>query len=192
MSAPGNTQRTTTKDDYGTPPELFALLNKRFGFDLDVCANTDNHKTPEWFGPGALHDDAFLVDWCDWWGNSGNESGPVCWMNPPYSDVQSWVIKAMDEWAAGATIVAILPNSTDNKKWYHDLVIPTASEIWELKGRVQYLGKNREVLKRWNKKTQRWENPGNTTGSIIVVWRAHDPAPGNIRRIYWDWKAELD
>ncbi len=44
MSAPGNQRRTSTKDDYETPDEVYDPLNDEFHFTIDVCADKDNHK----------------------------------------------------------------------------------------------------------------------------------------------------
>ena len=40
---------SSARQDWATPQEFFDTLNAEFNFDLDACANSENHKTPEYF-----------------------------------------------------------------------------------------------------------------------------------------------
>lgn len=40
---------TSDTSDWETPQEFFDLLNAEFQFDLDVCANSENHKCDRYF-----------------------------------------------------------------------------------------------------------------------------------------------
>jgi phage N-6-adenine-methyltransferase len=61
---------TSNTDMWETPQFVFDMLNKEFGFTLDVCAINENSKCILYYSP-----------------ESNSLSRPwfgVCWMNPPY------------------------------------------------------------------------------------------------------------
>ena len=60
---------SSATDNWATLQELFDELNDEFNFTLDVCANADNAKCPNYF---SMEDDALGKRW------TGR-----CWMNPP-------------------------------------------------------------------------------------------------------------
>ena len=47
-------------DLWGTPQALFDELNKEFDFNLDPCANEENHKCEEYFDKSV---DGLSQDW---------------------------------------------------------------------------------------------------------------------------------
>ena len=103
----------TERDNLGTDPALFAKLDERFGFTLDVAATAENAKCPEFF---TLEDDGLEQMW----------DGRV-WCNPPYSQIGAWVQKAWHEWqqrAALDLIVMLLPANRPEQKWWQGWVEP--------------------------------------------------------------------
>jgi site-specific DNA-methyltransferase (adenine-specific) len=61
-------------------------------------------------------------------------------MNPPYGRVIGrWVAKARQEAANGATVVALIPARTETT-WWHENVMPHASEIRFIRGRLHFGG----------------------------------------------------
>jgi len=58
-------------------------------------------------------------------------------VNPPYSDKVPWIKKAIIESRKGKTVVMLLPVDTSTK-WFHDLILPHASEIRFIKGRLKF------------------------------------------------------
>lgn len=128
------------KDDWGTPPELFAALNAEFGFTLDVAANAENHLCDVWFGPGSPYEtDALVKSWMD----------EIAWCNPPYSRglQHQFVEKAAMEAAwFGATTVMLLPARTDTRSfhmhiWDAEQHKPRPGvEVRFLKGRLKFVG----------------------------------------------------
>ena len=104
--------RFTGHDNRATPRELYDLLNS--DFDFDPCP----------LG-GEKSFDGLSVDW-------GNRN----YVNPPYSNVRPWIEKALK----GKLCVLLLKVDT-SKRVFHDLILPNASEIRFLKGRIKFTGK---------------------------------------------------
>ena len=120
-------QRTEeTRDDWATPQWLFDMFDDEFGFQLDVCANPDTAKCDRFFTP---EDDGLSQDWGE----------NTCWMNPPYgSAIPGWLAKAVIAQRGGARVVALVPARTDTR-WFHNIVLPNATEVRLAKGRVSFL-----------------------------------------------------
>ena len=51
---------SSNSDEWSTPLDFFNELNKEFGFNLDVCANPDNHKLNNFF---TQNDDGLSKNW---------------------------------------------------------------------------------------------------------------------------------
>lgn len=95
-------------DERATPLELFNPLNEEFHFDIDVCAFKWNTKLPRYFSPS---DNGLKQVWA-----------PLkCFMNPPYSQIPTWLNKARAESVLGALVVAILPCDSSTR-WFHEYI----------------------------------------------------------------------
>lgn len=117
-------------EEWETPPELFARLDRVFDFRLDACASSANRKCPAFFSKA---DDALSRPWSSF--------GRV-WLNPPYGRrIGSFMRKAFEESRAGALVVALVPARTDTV-WWHDWVSGKADVVF-LKGRLKYLDEER-------------------------------------------------
>jgi phage N-6-adenine-methyltransferase len=116
---------TVTRMDWETPPELFAVLDAEFGFDLDVCANKSNSKCKRFY---SEQDDGLSKDWTG-----------TCWMNPPYGRgvIDKWLKKASE--SPGAIVVALIPSRT-GPPWWHRYVMERADEIRFLRGKLKFVG----------------------------------------------------
>lgn len=131
---------STGKDDWETPPDLFAKLHEEFGFDLDVAANATNRKVALWLGPGGFFEDALTCNW--------NVGGGMCWCNPPYSrGLQGkFIAKAAAERLYGVKTVMLLPARTDTKVfhahiWNEHIHRPRPGvEVRFLRGRLKFVG----------------------------------------------------
>lgn len=111
--------------EWGTPPEVFGPLHAEFGFTVDVCATSANHKLPRYW---TEQDNSLARSWI----------GERCWMNPPYGrEIYAWTRKAREESKAGALVVGLLPASCD-LSWWHEDVIDHA-EVRYIRGRVRFL-----------------------------------------------------
>lgn len=119
---------TPNKIDWETPEWLFETLNKEFCFDLDVCANSENHKCSRYF---TAEQNGLAHSW----------SGYRVWCNPPYGRaIPSWVEKAEKEVAENGCKLAVLllPARTDTE-WFHRFVYGKA-EVRFLRGRIKFVG----------------------------------------------------
>lgn len=120
---------TSTTDEWSTPDDFFAKVNAEFGpFDLDPCATPENAKAPKFF---TRAQDGLSRPW---WGR--------VWCNPPYGrGVGKWVAQA---WAAvehdGADLVVMLLPARTDTRWWHEYVIPYASTVCFLRGRLKFGG----------------------------------------------------
>ena len=140
-------------DEWETPQNLFDELNKEFKFELDVCADFENHKCNYYFDKAKNGLSA------DWWGR--------CWMNPPYGrEIGKWVKKAYEEVQgdAAGVCVCLLPSRTDTK-WFHDYCLK--GEIRFLKGRLLFKKDGRDPSR-----SERAPFP-----SMIVIFRSREVSP---------------
>lgn len=115
--------------EHGTPDALFAQLSLEFGpFDLDAAASDALHVVPFYFT--SVSDGLRLP----WWG--------TVWVNPPYGrGIGRWIEKAVREVAAGRAdrVVMLVPAATSTR-WWHALVLPHATEVRFLAGRLTFKG----------------------------------------------------
>ena len=112
-------------DQWATPGKLFDKLNKEFGFDLDPCADENNHKCPKYFTKEV---DGLTQNW----------GGHTVFCNPPYGrEIGSWVQKSYEESLKENTkVVMLIPSRTDTK-WFHEYVLPHG-EIRFIRGRLKF------------------------------------------------------
>jgi phage N-6-adenine-methyltransferase len=115
---------SSASDDWATPSDFYAELNKQYDFDLDVCASAENAKCQRYF---TREVDGLAQEWHG-----------VCWMNPPYGrTIGAWMAKAVESWRAGATVVCLVPARTDTA-WWHDYAMQ--GKITFIRGRLKFGG----------------------------------------------------
>jgi site-specific DNA-methyltransferase (adenine-specific) len=131
----GHPELGTASIEYETPPELFDVLNREFGFTVDVCATSANAKCKRFF---TVRENGLAQRWAE----SG--SAVTCWMNPPYGDqaITRWMAKAHGEALAGATVVCLVPART-HTAWFH--TVCGQAEVRFLRGRLRYVGTDGEA-----------------------------------------------
>lgn len=114
-------------DMWETPQKLFDELDNIYHFTLDVCATKENTKTAKYFNKEI---DGLTQEWLG-----------SCWMNPPYGrEIGKWILKAKESAQLNkATVVCLLPARTDTK-WFHDIILPYATQITFVKGRLKFGG----------------------------------------------------
>jgi len=110
---------------YVTPPEFVAALPEA-PFDLDVAADTINRKAKQYYDEGM---DGLRMEWY----------GKV-WCNPPYSEPEKWIRKAIEEAKRPEVkVIVMLLKSDTGTKWFHDLLMPNA-KIEFLRDRIRFNG----------------------------------------------------
>lgn len=115
---------TSETDEWATPQALFDLLDREFGFDLDVCATSENAKCERHF---TREQDGLSQRW-----------DGTAWMNPPYGqNIGDWVAKAASSAQEGATVVTLLPARVDTAWWWDHC---RYGEIRFLRGRLRFGG----------------------------------------------------
>lgn len=117
----------SNKQEWETPPELFAKLDNEFHFTLDLAADEHNTKCKTYY---SEKDDALI---CEWEG--------VCWLNPPYGSKNyrliNWIKKAFDETQKDNCLVVMLIPARTNTKWWHQYCMQ-AAEVRFICGRPKF------------------------------------------------------
>ncbi len=147
MATPNNHASQTDpdfRDQTSTPDWLFQAFNAEFDFDLDAAATDESAKCSIYFTPET---DGLAQPW----------DGAVIpfkkitvWVNPPYSDIGPWMLKAKEEQAKGVTTVLLVPHDNRTDWWPWDI----ASEIRDIVGyyeeRTYKSGKRKgQTYKKW-------------------------------------------
>lgn len=110
--------------DWSTPKELFDQLDAEFHFTLDPCASPWSAKCERYF---TEEQDRLNQDW-------GTET---VFMNPPYGTaLNQWMKKAYESSLNGATVVCLVPASTD-LAWFHEYALK--GDIRFLRGRPKFV-----------------------------------------------------
>ena len=109
--------RIQIHDNWQTPRYILDQIEKEFGEFFDPC-------------PVNSEFDGLEIDWKD-----------VNYINPPYSlkMKQAFVKKAIEECKKGKVCIMLIPVSTSTKLFHED-ILPNASEIRFIKGRINFNG----------------------------------------------------
>lgn len=130
---------SSASDNWPTPQDFFDALDAEFGFVLDVCASTTNHKAPAYFAldhADPTRRDGLTADWA----TEADRLGGAIWMNSPYGrPIGAWMAATVAAARAGATVVALVPVRADTA-WWHDYVLATGAEVRFVRGRLTFGG----------------------------------------------------
>lgn len=120
------TMFSSETDQWSTPQDLYDRLNEEFNFNLDPCADDQNHKCEKYF---TKEQNGLLQDW----------GGNAVFCNPPYGrQIGKWVKKCYEESQKKDTIcVMLIPARTDTR-YFHDYIYKKATEIRFIKGRLKF------------------------------------------------------
>lgn len=123
-------------DDRATAPEVFAPLHERFQFTLDVAALPRNAKLERYYTP---EQDGLAQSW----------EGERVWCNPPYSNIEPWVVKAWESRAE--LVVMLLPANRTEQGWWQRQIEPRRDQpngvrIEFLKGRMRFIACDAEKV----------------------------------------------
>ena len=155
QSAPHRKTTEDTRDDWQTPPRIAEPIIHRFGFTGDAAASATNSLAPSWL---TKEDDAVVASW--------QTLGKRVWLNPPYSKTHLFMRRARVESQRGATVVCLVPSTTD-VKWYHADVLPYAQEVWFYAGRISFISP-----------VTLSPVSGNPVGSMLVVYHGQQSYAG--------------
>jgi site-specific DNA-methyltransferase (adenine-specific) len=147
---------SSASDDWATPQAFYDALDAEFGFVLDACSSTTNHKAPHFFAldhPDLDRRDGLAGDWA---ADARTHQGAV-WLNPVYGrTIGDWMAKAADTARAGATVVCLVPARTDTR-WFHDHVLAEGAEVRYVRGRLKFGS----------------ATTGAPFASLVIIYRGH-------------------
>lgn len=137
-------------DNYATPPYFYKELNKRFNFDFDPCP----------YNEGEIINDGLKIDW-----------GKSNFVNCPYSQKlkESFIKKGIEEIKKGNTSVFLIPVSTSTKL-FHDHILPNATSIEFVKGRIKF-GKIDKEGNFYLPLNSKGKTQSGTKDSMIVIFK---------------------
>lgn len=134
-------------DNWQTPIELMESIYKEFNINLDPCPLNSDF-------------DGLKIDWI------GN-----CYVNPPYSKVKEFLIKAHKELNNGnANTIVFLTFANTDTNWFHNYVYGKA-EIRFIKGRLKFRNQEGEV------------QSSSMRPSILIIFRKEKVDDGRRRNI---------
>jgi phage N-6-adenine-methyltransferase len=128
-------------DDRAVPAEVFAPLNERFRFTIDVAASAANTKCPRFY---TMTDSGLTKSW----------AGERVWCNPPYShpNLGRWLDKAWQQATTAEVIVMLVPANRTEQTWWQKHVEPFRDRPGSLlrteflPGRLRFLSPGRSVI----------------------------------------------
>ena len=107
---------SSATDRWGTPKAIYDALDAEFAFTFDPCPlNGTQDGTSTLFMP---------------W------TGERVFCNPPYG---TKLRGFLERWNEAKLAVYLIPARTDTR-WFHEIVLPFASEIRFIKGRLKFDG----------------------------------------------------
>lgn len=116
-------------DRWCTPHEVLELVRQVGPIALDPCGDPDDVVGAALSVRLADGDDGLAVEW----GGLGGEG--LVYVNPPYSDPEPWVRKAIDE---ADRAVLLLPANPD-VGWFHAICRSPRATVLLLEGRLAFL-----------------------------------------------------
>lgn len=149
-------------DDRAITMADFAPLHARFHFTIDAAASPENARLDRYW---TVEDDALEQSW----------AGERVWCNPPYSDIEPWLLKAWDEWQCtyrafnpAELIVMLLPANRCEQGWWQRHVEPSRRDgslaVEFLPGRMRFDRPNAVIGPKGDRPP---------FGCCLVIWPAH-------------------
>lgn len=143
-------------DNLQTTPEIFDPLHARFDFTIDVAALPHSAQVARYFTP---EDDGLAQSWAK----------ERVWLNPPYSDLGTWVQKAWCEWLEPIKhpelIVMLVPANRTEQTWWQRQVEP-----FRLAGllRVEFIAGRLRFIKHGHDRVEPNQRP--PFGCCLLIW----------------------
>lgn len=141
---------------------------RRWGrFGIDLAANVESRVVPLFLGPGSNQEDALAEDWKRIAENLDKLAVPPhAWCNPPYSQTDEWLGRAMGAKHHGLSSTFLIPAKPGDRRY--GSIASWASEVLFIVGRLAFIGPTGEPVS------------GNFDGSALVHFRAYDELPPRI------------
>lgn len=172
------------QNDYAQTPwwvihQLVAVTG--YAIAWDVCCLRDTAKARLAFN----HEDhdALKIDWfIEMQQPRRRGSMPINWaayMNPPFSEAETWTKKASTEAAKGLVIIGCVKDAPDTN-WYQQHVEQQATAIYKPTGRLQFIKPDGTPFTRTDPKTGKQVRSGANFPVCFPVWtslRLNQPAP---------------
>lgn len=157
----GSKTPDAVRDLWSTPKEVVEYMANRYGdYNLDAAASEQNAVCELFI---TKEEDCLEVDW----GNNAH-----IWLNPPYSNPDPFVLKAIEQMENGNQIDMLLP-ADNSTAWFRDAqrhaaeIIWITGETWE-EGGKQYSRTGRLAF---TSALSGQPVQGNNKGSVIFVMR---------------------
>lgn len=132
------------KDALQTPPYIINWLRTMYDFDVDLAASDDHHWCDTYFTKSSSGLDKSWI-----------EHGSTGFCNPPYSKIDPWINKAIEEADHGFTTVFLIPDVNGEARF--EAILSQASVFVHMVGRVDFIRPDSNTPYR-----------GNNRGSCIV------------------------
>jgi len=115
------TSKSTGKQDYVTPKNFIARINRRWPCRFDLAADRKNFQFPAFF---TKEDDALTKNWGEL-----NFSRNYFWLNPPFKDCGKFMEKCVYEMKTNNCKIVTLTLANRATKWYREIVRPNALSL---------------------------------------------------------------
>lgn len=126
-------------DEWTTPDWLYKQLDDEFHFEVDAAATIENAKCNIVLSYIDASRNALTIDWYTLIDGVGIPIKSI-FCNPPYNKLEDWIKHGYDASLHGCTVVYLLPTTKTDQPFWHNIVIPHASEIRFIRGRVKFGG----------------------------------------------------
>jgi hypothetical protein len=123
--------RELTGDDFYTNPDIIAAARETLGaIDLDPASHPVANRKVKATRFFNIHDNGLLHEW----------AGRV-WLNPPFSQWQSWVPKIIHEWESGRieAMCVLCASRTLTAQYFEPIHVKTNAMV-VLRGRIPFWG----------------------------------------------------
>ncbi len=115
-----NSEFGSLNDEVETPRYLYNWLNETHSFDFDPCP----YERPLW--------DGLSVEW-----------GSSNFVNPPFSEIEIWLKKGVNEMIENKKKSVFLITARTKSKYWFNYVFPYATDIILLEGGIKFKGYNK-------------------------------------------------
>jgi phage N-6-adenine-methyltransferase len=118
---------TNLRQCWRTPDDFWGVVNAEFAFDIDVAADSQNHKCPAYISEDQ---NALELPWFDGCCN-------VAWCNPGFTAMQPWIQRAAHQAQCPGQIACVLGLCAPSTAWW-SMAVDLADEIRLLAPRIQF------------------------------------------------------